>query len=268
MKGGKKTPLGYTIIEVMIVLAVSGVIFLIAINFINGKQERTSFTEGLNDTASRIQNVIEQVTDGQYSDILLQCSWNGPGTPTMVSPVVSPSPTQGTNSNCVFLGKLISFTYPAVNQYQVVSMAAGRSDAANGLSPTLANVDPAIISSLTATQTIQQALNLTGMSVTDTTGAKHTNTYYNIGFVQGLGAGDGVGTFKSGAQTISMVYSSLSPVSINNATTTTLVGLTQAEASVICLSDGTQSAQIILGTNNNQLSVNVHRLSPGVPCVP
>jgi len=266
MKGGKKTPLGYTIIEVMIVLAVSGVMFLIAANFINGKQEKTAFTQGVNEMASRIQDVIEQVTDGQYSDVLLQCSWNGPGTPTTVSPVVSATPTQGTNSNCVFLGKLVSFTDPTPDQYQVVSLAAGRADATNGVTPSLANVDPAVITSLTTTATTNQSLNVTGMSVTDSSGAKHINTYYNIGFVEGLGTGDGVDSFQSGSQTVSLVYSSLSPAGINGATTTTNVGLNTAQAAVICLSDGTQSAQINLGTNNNQLNINVQRLSPGAAC--
>lgn len=55
MKGGK-SPLGYTVVEVMIVLAVSGIMFLVAANFINGKQQKTSFANGVNEMASRIQD--------------------------------------------------------------------------------------------------------------------------------------------------------------------------------------------------------------------
>ena len=68
MNGGKR-PLGYTIIEVMIVLAVSGVMFIIAASFISGKQESTAFTEGANEFASQLQQTIAEVADGQYSDV-------------------------------------------------------------------------------------------------------------------------------------------------------------------------------------------------------
>lgn len=266
MKGGKKTPRGYTIVEVMIVLAVSGVMFFIAANFINGKQEKTAFTQGANTMASSIQDVIEQITDGQYSDVLLQCSWSGPGTPTNVSAAVGVTPTQGTNSQCVFLGKIISFNDLTPDQYQVISLAAGRTDAVSGVTPTLADVDPSVITSLTDTQPTQQLLKVTDMTITDSSGAIHTNTYYNIGFVQGLGTGDGVGSFKSGAQTLSMVYSSLSPSGLHNASSATPVGLSLAQSATICLSDDTQTAKIVLGTNNNQLSVDLQRLNPGTPC--
>ena len=59
MLGGRnrhsKQPFGYTIVEVMIVLAVSSAMFLIAANFINGKQERTAFSQGSNEMVSQLQ---------------------------------------------------------------------------------------------------------------------------------------------------------------------------------------------------------------------
>ena len=83
MLGGKnKQPLGYTIIEVMIVLAVSGLMFIIAATFINGKQQRATFTAGVNEMASELQNVIEQVNDGSYADVPLNCVSAGAGFPS------------------------------------------------------------------------------------------------------------------------------------------------------------------------------------------
>src|SRR4051812_28553600 len=105
MNGGK-LPLGYTVIEVMIVLAVSGLMFVIATNFISGKQAKTSFTAGSNELASKVQDLIGEVNDGKYSDIPLSCSANIGG-PTSVSDGAPDAETQGTNPQCVFLGKIL-----------------------------------------------------------------------------------------------------------------------------------------------------------------
>jgi prepilin-type N-terminal cleavage/methylation domain-containing protein len=267
-KGGK-TPLGYTIVEVLVVMAVSGAMFLIAANFISGKQEKTAFTQSVNEMASRIQDTITKVSAGQYSDIPLNCSWDG--TTTTILPGSAP---QGTNPSCVFLGKLISFAYPTTHNYQELSLAGGRADALNG-TPTLSEVDPAIIGSLTTTQATTQQVDITDMTYTDTTGAVHalpatsppatpSSGYYNVGFVQGLGTANGSGSFLSGAQSIALVYSTLDPTALSTPSNNLM--LQTARSVSICMGDGTQSANLVIGTNNNQLSVDVQRFAPGVPC--
>src|SRR5665213_1330579 len=270
MKGGK-TPLGYTIVEVMIVLAVSGAMFLVAANFISGKQERTAFTQGVNEMASRIQDVIEQVSDGQYSDIQLNCAFSG-GSTTFPSG----SNTQGTNTNCVFLGKLVSLAYPTTHDYQIVSMAGGRVTAPTTATVvSLSNVDPAAIASLTtAPQNIPQQLDVkgmkfvttTGLSISEPTTAPPTSPAlgsYNLGVVQGLGSGDGSGSFRSGAQTLSLVYSSLTPAGLNTAASSSSnsLGLATIQSATFCVTDGTQQARIVVGTKDAVLSVSVQRLN-------
>jgi len=264
MKGGKR-PLGYTIIEVMIVLAVSGVMFLIAANFISGKQERTSFTEGVNEMASRIQDTIEQITDGQYSDIPLNCSFSG-GTVSFFGATTN----QGTNSTCVFLGKMLHFSLNGVpHDYETLALAGGRVDASSGVTPTLASADPSVIAALTTDQTTSQRLDVSGMAITDSLGIVH-NGNYAFGFTQGLGTANGIGNFQSGAQTISMVYSLVSGSMDNTQAVAHINGnVYYAKSAIICLTDGTQIAKIVIGgtgTNNNQLSVNVQRMNPGAPC--
>jgi prepilin-type N-terminal cleavage/methylation domain-containing protein len=251
MKGGK-TPLGYTIIEVMIVLAVSGGMFLIAANFINGKQAKTAFTQGTNETASQIQNVIEQVSNGKYSDIPLNCTFDGTTT-TVISGTL---PSQGTNPTCTFLGKLLRFSSVNKHTYKVLSLAGGRADASGG-NPTLASVHPVVITDLTNSQDIAQQLDVAGVSVTDLSGVTYTN-YYNFGFSQGLGSSSG-GSFQSGAQTLSLVYS---PVNLSDPATpdTNANGsLAYAQAVTVCLTDGTRYARILIGSPNNdsQLSVKL-----------
>lgn len=250
MKGGK-TPLGYTIIEVMIVLAVSGIMFLIAANFINGKQAKTAFTQGTNETASQIQNVIEQVSNGKYSDIPLNCSFDGTTTT-----VTGGAQSQGTNPTCTFLGKLLRFSSVNKHTYKLLSLAAGRVDASNG-NPSFTSVDPVVITDLTNSQNIAQQLDVDGVSVTDQGGTTHNN-YYNFGFSQGLGTSSG-GSFQSGAQTLSLVYS---PVNLSNPSTpdTSVNGnLAYAKAVTVCLTDGTRYAKILIGSPNNDSQLSVRR---------
>jgi prepilin-type N-terminal cleavage/methylation domain-containing protein len=262
MKGGK-TPLGYTIIEVLIVLAVSGMMFLIAVNFINGKQGKASFTQGTNEMASQIQNVIEQVTDGQFSDIPLTCSFNGSSTSVSGG---TPSQQQGTNPNCVFLGKLFRFySSHDASTYRIISLAAGRVTedplSHTAITPTLQNTHPAVVTDLTNSQNIPQHLSITSVTVTDVDGSSHTDNY-NFGFAEGLGAVANDG-FQSGAQTISMIYSPVAAPANDGGPGETDTDmndhLNYAKSAVICLTDGTRFAQILVGGANgdaSRLSVN------------
>ncbi len=268
MLGGRKTQksLGYTIIEVMIVLAVSGVMFVIAATFINGKQQRTAFTTGINETASEIQDVIEQVIDGRYSDVPLTCTYNTGGDPIISA---GSATGQGTNSSCVFLGKLVRIPADSsnLNSYRVLSLASGRltGSTANG-NPDDGN--PAVIApnpNLTPTLDIPDQLNVVNSTVTayDLGHGAHLTTAF--GFVQSQGVSNGSNEFLSGAQTINLVY-------VPNIFTTSVDSdvnhkLQPASSVAICLTNGLETAEIAIGTgNDSQLSVNVQRLTPGTPC--
>ena len=58
---------GYTIVEVMIFLAVSSLMFLIAVGFISGKQNNVEFTLSVNTLKSDIQQVFNNVSSGYYA---------------------------------------------------------------------------------------------------------------------------------------------------------------------------------------------------------
>lgn len=245
MKGGK-TPLGYTIVEVMVVLAVSSAMFVVAASFINGKQAKTAFTEGANNMTARIQSLIDQVADGQYSDIFVNCSAGGvPGTIT-ISPSGGPG-QQGANSACVFLGKVMHF---ATNRstFDIFSIAGSRLNSLGNQPNNPLDADAKPITALTMTQQIPQSLNITSVRVTDGSG---TNTRFSIGFLQQAGF---TGQTASGAQTIGLYY--VSGSISNTDPTVTAQGQTigsalrPAKFARICVSDGTRYAQIFIGTDN------------------
>ena len=268
MKGGKR-PLGYTIVEVMIVLAVSGIMFLIAAVFISGKQERTTFTAWTNEFSSQLQTIISQVAEGQYSDVSFSCSDTGSGLsigPAAIGVAANGSNgSQGTNSSCVFLGKFLTFTLnSSPTTYKVYAMAGSRSGTGAGSTINTAYATPVVATGgtpdLTAQNIVPQSLKITDITVTTPAGATHA-VQQGFGFIQCLGDAPGG---CSGSQEISMVYapsltatSSLPNALVQSGLTSPLAYASSAQ---ICISDSTRTALITLGDSNggsSQLSANI-----------
>jgi len=262
MRGGKnRQPLGYTIVEVMIVLAVSGVMFVIAAGFINGKQARAAFTTGVNEMASTIQDTLDQVSDGKYSDIPLNCSFNG----SQTSITSGGSNQQGTNATCVFLGKMIRWDVGAAD-YTVYSLAGGRStDFATGTTDitNLSAADPRVITDLNTTGSVPQQLTVEKITIDSLTYTGSPPYDPVFGFLQSLGTSSG-GALKTGGQTIGLYYMNLqqhTPIQSS-------VPLSIMPASTIdmCLTDDTRTAHITIGSgNDSQQAVNV-RMTGNAPC--
>lgn len=98
---------GFTIVEVMIVLAVTGLIFLSALTLINGRTSQAEFTTAIQNAQSQIQQVINEVGNGFYpNNGSFNCT-SSLGPPTITA---GSSPGQGANTGCIFLGKIIQFT--------------------------------------------------------------------------------------------------------------------------------------------------------------
>jgi hypothetical protein len=225
--------------------------FLIAASFINGKQANTAFTEGVDDMASQIQEVIEQVTDGQYSDIPLTCQASATG--LSFPDIVNSQPIQGTNSQCVFLGKVLHFSVggdPA--QYEIFSMAAARESASvTDLASTPYQPIPTLTTQPAETP---QSLSVSCVEVNTTAACNPSTGTYAIGFLQSLGTAAGGGVYASGAQTV-VLSSTNSPRALQ-----------AAQSADICVTDGQRYADISIGTvGGNPLSVNVIR-TPTTEC--
>jgi prepilin-type N-terminal cleavage/methylation domain-containing protein len=96
---------GFTIVEVLIVLAVTGLLFLSAVIFINGRQNRTEFTVSINSMQQQIQQVMNETASGYYPNQNFSCTAGLAGQPI----INAGSQSQGTKIGCVFLGKVIQF---------------------------------------------------------------------------------------------------------------------------------------------------------------
>jgi len=260
MKGGK-TPLktkGYTIIEVMIVLAVSGVMFVIAANFIDGKQANTSFTQGVNELTTQLQSVINAVADGKYSDIAITC--DGPPVTIIANTNVAQTSlqTQGTNNKCVFKGKLVHFYQNGLSSprdlYEIIPLVDLRTSTGNNL----ANINSSSL--LVQKETIPQHLEVVKATVTPAAGATLTSPENNIGFVQSTDTESGVGS-RSGAQSVGLVFAAGPAVpTANNANPGSLTGsIARAKKFTLCITNGNRYAIIDIGGNDdNALTATAH----------
>ncbi len=142
MKDGvaHKSLAGFTVVETMIVLAVTGVLFLIAVIAVGGKQNETEFQQAINDAQSSLQETIAHTSTGDYQQAKnITCSQFGAGITITTS--AGPTNTEGTNTDCIFIGKVVQFATQADPQPYITYPVAGLRDNSNSIS----NAAPAVV---------------------------------------------------------------------------------------------------------------------------
>lgn len=97
---------GFTIVETMIVMAVTGIMFISVVLLINGKQQRAQFQFAVKDVQTQIRQIMTETTAGYNQLGNNTCSSFG-GKPKLATGTTD---TLGTNASCVFLGKTIIFS--------------------------------------------------------------------------------------------------------------------------------------------------------------
>jgi type II secretory pathway pseudopilin PulG len=97
---------GYTILEVMIFMAVSSLMFVLGVISISGRQQQIRFTQGVREFDSVLQDVLNDVSTGYFPvSGSVSCDYTSP---TVVD--ISVSQSSGTNDQCMLLGKAIQFS--------------------------------------------------------------------------------------------------------------------------------------------------------------
>lgn len=106
---------GYTIVEVLIFLAVSGALLASAMLLLNGQQRRTEFSAKVREFDSKLQSIINNVASGYYNNTgMTTCTVSGG-----VITVTTTSGSVGSNSDCTFIGQYVSL--PATNDRFVIA---------------------------------------------------------------------------------------------------------------------------------------------------
>lgn len=143
MKTGGQQPGGFTIIESMIFLAVSGALLLSALILVGGQQPRAQFNEAINEANSSIQDVLNDVSDGFVpinSD--LSCTVNG----TSLLFKKAGADAYGENTECMFIGKVLQTGVGSdQNLFNVYTIAGRRTNGSNDV----ASLDQALPTAIT-----------------------------------------------------------------------------------------------------------------------
>src|SRR5687768_7052052 len=125
---------GYTIVELMIVIGVTGAISLAALLMISGQQAKTEFSQAVRDFDSKLMDIANDVATGVYPD-------QGVNNCTVTAPASnaesgiqfgSTLKVQGASSECVFVGKAIQLQPENDEQGLNVFTLAGRRLNASG----------------------------------------------------------------------------------------------------------------------------------------
>jgi hypothetical protein len=162
----------------MVVLAVTGALFLSAAILIAGKQNQTGFDQAIRQVQSQIQQNMNDVSTGFFpNNGDFTCTAGGAG------PIFSAGAAgQGTNSGCIFLGKAMQFqvsgtTPEAFAVYTIAGLQQG--GAGNKESGNLTEAKPMLV----AQSTTHGAANYPDNSKTDIlqNGLTTARMWYNNG---------------------------------------------------------------------------------------
>ncbi len=134
---------GFTIVETMVVLVVTGALFVVIAATLTGRQNAAEFTHAIQSVQSQLQQIINQIAEGYYPNSGdFSCVQSG-GSSISIGPG---SNTLGTNQDCVFLGKVIQFGVQGSDpeEYRAYTIA-GLRDATSGATSPFQNAAPTIV---------------------------------------------------------------------------------------------------------------------------
>src|ERR1700741_1587955 len=142
-------PGGYTIVETLIFLAVTGFMLIGAMVFIGGKQNKAQFVNSVRDFESRLTDIANDVSTGYYQNAgtSFDCV-NNSGVPAITSPSASGTVTLGMNSGCIFAGTVVKFGENGNREkFTQLAMAGARYDSTGTNVTTLTAANPRVINS-------------------------------------------------------------------------------------------------------------------------
>lgn len=277
---------GFTIVETMVVLAVTGALFIAIAATLTGRQNSAEFTHAIQSAQSQIQQTINQVAEGFYPNRAnFSCAASG-GTVQLSAGAT----TQGANQDCVFLGKVIQFDVQGTDpeQYQIYTITGLRcgvsapvSCPAAGATTPFQNTSPTVVgvanSYTNYSDTKALEYGLTTVWVRSDKNSSCTTAACSIGsvgFLMEPGSLDGTSTtgYSSGAQPVDLIPlpgTTLSQLSgqavtainsrLQDATLTADAPINPTSGVQICLASGStnQSGLITIGSTGRQLAVKL-----------
>jgi len=123
---------GFTILEVLIFLAVSSLMFVSAMRAISGRQKQVQFTQSVQEFDAKFKDLINDVTTSYYpTNDSVDCSVSGGE--VQINPGMDQS--LGTNDDCVYVGKVVHFQNEGNDTALRIYAMAGKRYSDNFLTP-------------------------------------------------------------------------------------------------------------------------------------
>ena len=131
-------PKGYTLVEVMLFIALTSFLLLVAVSNITAAQRNVQFAQSVRDLESRVGDLINDVPTGFFpTNSTIGCRVLGSGPDIYISA----GEELGSNENCLHVGKALQFSPDGNDDKLLVYTLAGRRLSSND-SPVL-NIDEA-----------------------------------------------------------------------------------------------------------------------------
>ena len=264
MKGETKSA-GFTIVETLIVLAVTGLLFIMVMVTLNGQQGRAQFQQSVRDLQTKVQQIINEVSSGYFpSNGDFSCLKGAdPLNPGYSAPIITATASaQGTNQACMFMGKLIQFsvTNPPTTpeEYDTYTLAGLRDNVSSFDEARVIAVDPL----MTKKDILNYGLTVTWVKYIQGGVATDTNS---VGFVPEVGDLSTAKSYEAGAVDLiavpTLTVASTASDTIDVIRQTHLMSaLINPDGGVkICLKSGTtkDTAMLNIGSNGHNLAVTL-----------
>jgi type II secretory pathway pseudopilin PulG len=243
-------PGGYTIIEAMLFLAISGILFVAVSAGFSGQQAKAQFQQSARDFQSTVNDLANDVSTGTYQNNgNFSCTATSTSGPTLSGT----GQAQGTNDGCIYVGEFVALT---LNQsdYKYYPLAGRSKTRISGNDHETGNLVDTSPVSLATYSTVTQSL---------TYGAVVGKVTYNGGITAyGFGLMTTFGSYGDVNLASGDITSDLIPLTSPsfNTSVAAATGLINSVAGItitICLQDGipaSRHAELVLGGKGHQLS--------------
>jgi len=254
---------GFTIVEVLMFLAVTGVLMMVAMLTIGGSRQKAEFSASVRDFNSSIQGIISEVKTGYFPNKTTQVNCKVTASVLDMS-ATSNAAGQGAHPECVFLGKVLYFDFSPASPRNSVSVitVAGKAFESPGIPPTTYMASkPKPIAGSHANIDLTETLSLTnGLQVTKVISSAGSPTPGAFGIFNSLATTAG-GSLSANVVTIPGSTSGTDlATTLGNIIDIESTGPTINPTIAICLQHGTngKKAVVIIGFKDRTAYSSLH----------
>lgn len=186
----RATESGYSIIEVMIFLAITGLLFASAVVGIGGSQRQAEYSQAVRDFETQIKDVMNDISNGYYPEYTgVGCTVTA-NTIRFVTLTSNSTNGPGTNQECMNIGKSLMFNLNGNTDSFGVSTIVGINPGVgssvdlslDSLAPTMAYNESDPTFDLTVNKPIRYGARVTKIASV----AQPEKTYSSLGFLTGF----------------------------------------------------------------------------------